>query len=225
MRVLLVEDDPLLGDGICAGLEQFGYTVDWVKDGLEAEQAMVTEALDLMVLDLTLPGQDGLVLLQKLRQSGSDLPVLILTARDAIEDRIAGLDRGADDYLIKPFDLDELAARLRAISRRRSGRATPQLKYRDIILDPASHTVTVSRETVSCTTREFAILEALLTHIGRVLTKEQLEKALYGWDEGVESNTIEVYIHHLRRKFGKSLIKTVRGVGYIIPSSESSNEK
>ncbi len=225
MRVLLVEDDPLLGDGVCTGLEQFGYTVDWVQDGFGAEQAMYEDSINMMVLDLGLPGQDGLEVLQKLRRSGSDLPVLVLSARDTVEDRVTGLDHGADDYLVKPFDLDELGARLRAISRRRNGRATLLLEYQDIALDPAACTVTQDGENVSCTTREFAILETLLNQAGRVLTRERLEEVLYGWDEGVESNAIEVYIHHLRRKFGKSLIKTVRGVGYIIPSPESSNEK
>ena len=171
----------------------------------------------MMVLDLGLPGQDGLEVLQKLRRSGSDLPVLVLSARDTVEDRVAGLDHGADDYLVKPFDLDELGARLRAISRRRNGRATLLLEYQDIALDPAACTVTQDGENVSCTTREFAILETLLSQTGRVLTRERLEEVLYGWDEGVESNAIEVYIHHLRKKFGKSLIRTVRGVGYIIP--------
>lgn len=220
MRVLLVEDDPLLGDGICAGLEQMGYTVDWVRDGISAEQAMMEEALDIMILDISLPGQDGLTVLNKLRSRGGILPVLILTARDTVEDRVAGLDGGADDYLVKPFDLDELAARLRAMLRRNSGRAAPLLTYGDITLDPAARTVSLDGEGISCTTREFAILEALLSNCGWVLSRQRLEEALYGWEDGVESNAVEVYIHHLRKKLGKSLIKTVRGVGYLIPRQQ-----
>ncbi|MEJ1297787.1 MAG: response regulator [Candidatus Sedimenticola sp. (ex Thyasira tokunagai)] len=220
MRVLLVEDDPLLGDGIAVGLEQLGYTVDWVQDGNQAEHALQDEAFDLTVLDIGLPGQDGLTLLKKVRSSGSDLPVLLLTARDGIQDRVAGLDAGADDYLVKPFDLDELSARLRAISRRRGGRAVSQITYGDILLDPAAHTVMLSGDDVVCTTHEFAIIEALLSNCGRVLSRQRLEEALYGWDDGVESNAIEVYIHHLRKKLGKTLIRTVRGVGYMIPREQ-----
>ncbi|MES9858955.1 MAG: response regulator [Sedimenticola sp.] len=217
MRVLLVEDDPLLGDGIVVGLEQLGYAVDWVQDGNQAESAMRDETFDLTVLDIGLPGQDGLTLLRKVRGSGSDLPVLLLTARDGIRDRVAGLDAGADDYLVKPFDLDELAARLRAISRRREGRAISQVTYGELVLDPAARTVILNGDDVVCTTHEFAILEALLLNCGRVLSRPRLEEALYGWDDGVESNAIEVYIHHLRKKLGKTLIRTVRGVGYIMP--------
>jgi len=223
MRVLLVEDDGLLGDGMCAGLQQMGYTVDWVQDGLAAEAAMYEESIDLMVLDLGLPKQDGLTVLRKLRDKGSDLPVLILTARDSVEDRVAGLDAGADDYLVKPFNLDELAARLRAISRRREGRAVPTIVHGELQLNPASLDVTFRGKPVDLTTREFAILEALLTRCGQVLTRERIEEVLYGWDEGVESNAIEVYIHHLRKKFGKDLIKTIRGVGYIIPKPGEGN--
>jgi len=221
MRLLLVEDDPLLGDGIRMGLEQSGFTVDWVKDGISAEHAISTDNFDLMLLDLGLPRQDGLTLLKKLRKAGNELSVLVVTARDTVEDRITGLDYGADDYVIKPFDLDELAARVRAIIRRRSGRATPVLKYGNIMLDPAARSVTQDSIPIACTTHEFAILETLLTQAGRVLTRERLEDVVYGWDEGVESNTIEVHIHHLRKKLGKPLIQTIRGVGYIIQKSES----
>ncbi|HEC15742.1 MAG TPA: response regulator [Sedimenticola sp.] len=219
MRLLLVEDDPLLGDGIRMGLEQSGFTVDWVRDGVSAGHAITSDDFDLMLLDLGLPRQDGLTLLKKLRKAGKELPVLVVTARDAVEDRVTGLDCGADDYVVKPFDLDELAARVRAITRRRSGRATPLLRHGDIILNPAARSVTRNGDPVPCTTHEFAILEALLTQAGRVLTRERLEDVVYGWAESVESNTIEVHIHHLRKKLGKDLIQTVRGVGYIIPKS------
>ena len=205
MRLLLVEDDILLGDGIRTGLEQSGFTVDWIHDGISAEHAVNENKFDLMVLDLGLPGQDGMTVLQKLRGAGHELPVLILTARDTVEDKITGLDCGADDYLIKPFDLDELAARLRALSRRQNGRASPQLQYGDILLDPAARLVTLGGSAVSCTAHEYAILEILLNHMGRVLTRERLQESLYGWDSGAESNAIEVYIHHLRKKLGKNL--------------------
>ncbi|MCW8948281.1 MAG: response regulator [Sedimenticola sp.] len=217
MRVLLVEDDHLLGDGLSAGLMQMGYTVDWIMDGIKAEDALQDKTLDLLILDISLPGQDGLSLLRKIRQQGNNIPVLLLTARDGLNDRIIGLDSGADDYLIKPFDLEELAARLRAISRRKGGRSTPLLSYGDITLDPAGRTVERQGEPISCTSREYAILEALLMNPGQILTRQRLEEALYGWDDGVESNAIEVYIHHLRRKLGKSIIQTIRGVGYKIP--------
>ncbi|WP_428606081.1 response regulator [Sedimenticola sp.] len=217
MRVLLVEDDPLLGDGLSVGLEQMGYTVDWISDGNQAEVALQDKTLDLVVLDISLPGQDGLTLLRKIRHQGNAIPVLLLTARDGLDDRIKGLDSGADDYLPKPFDLEELAARLRAISRRRVGRSTPLLRHGDITLDPAGRTVLLNNQPISCTAREYAILEALLMNSGQVLSRQRLEEALYGWDDGVESNAIEVYIHHLRKKLGKATIQTVRGVGYKIP--------
>jgi DNA-binding response OmpR family regulator len=217
MRVLLVEDDPLLGDGVQVGLQQVGHTVDWVRDGVAAEQALATGDFDLVVLDLGLPRQDGLTVLRKLRRGGSGLPVLVLTARDTVADRVAGLDAGADDYLVKPFELEELAARLRAIARRGGGRSTPEIRYGDLVLDPAGRSVTLAGRPVDLTARELAILEALLTSAGRVLSRERLEAALYGWDEGVESNAIEVYVHHLRRKLGRDLIRTVRGLGYLVP--------
>lgn len=217
MRLLLVEDDPLLGDGIQIGLTQIGYTVDWLRDGLAARQALEQERFDLAVLDLGLPGMDGISLLRWLRGRGDATPVLILTARDRVEDRVSGLDTGADDYLVKPFSLDELAARLRAIQRRHGGRASPTIRYRDIELDPASKQVTQNGVPVELTFREFTILEALLATTGKVLSRERIESLLYGWEEGVESNTIEVHVHHLRRKLGKELIRTMRGVGYLIP--------
>lgn len=217
MRILLAEDDPLLGEGLSSGLRQLGYTVDWVRDGIAAEQAMMAEGLDALVLDLGLPRQDGLTLLRKLRQSDRDLPVLVLTARDTVDDRITGLDQGADDYVVKPFDLMEVAARLRAIMRRREGRAHPVIRYGELVVDPAARTVTLRGEPVNISGNEFSVLESLLSHAGRILSREQLEETLYGWDEGVESNAMEVYIHHLRKKLGKELIQTVRGVGYTIP--------
>ncbi|PLX63596.1 response regulator [Sedimenticola selenatireducens] len=223
MRVLLVEDDQLLGDGLSVGLEQMGYTVDWITDGNQAEAALQDNALDLVILDISLPGQDGLTLLRRIRQQNNPIPVLLLTARDSLNDRVLGLDSGADDYLPKPFDLEELAARLRAISRRRAGRGSPLLRHGAITLDPAGRTVHLNDQPVTCTSREYAILEALLIHSGQVLSRQRLEEALYGWDDGVESNAIEVYIHHLRKKLGKSTIQTIRGMGYKIPKQADGN--
>ncbi|MES9812707.1 MAG: response regulator [Candidatus Thiodiazotropha sp.] len=216
MRILLAEDDRYLGEGLALGLKQLGHTVDWVMDGMAAEQALSTENLDVLILDLGLPRQDGLHVLQKLRKQGKDLPVLVLTARDAVEQRIEGLDSGADDYVVKPFDLLEVNARLRAITRRREGRSASVITYGDLVLDPAAHSLAKAGEEIMLGASEFAVLESLLTHQGRILSRQVLEEALYGWDEGVESNAVEVYIHHLRKKLGKDLIRTVRGVGYTI---------
>jgi DNA-binding response OmpR family regulator len=216
MRILLAEDDKYLGEGLTMGLRQLGHTVDWVMDGMAAEQALSTENLDALILDLGLPRQDGLHVLEKLRKQGKDLPVLVLTARDTVENRIEGLDLGADDYVVKPFDLLEVNARLRAITRRREGRVATVITYDDLVLDPAAHSLTKAGEEIMLGASEFAILESLLTQQGRILSRQVLEETLYGWDEGVESNAIEVYIHHLRKKLGKDLIKTVRGVGYTI---------
>ncbi|OGT88833.1 MAG: DNA-binding response regulator [Gammaproteobacteria bacterium RIFOXYA12_FULL_61_12] len=220
MRVLLVEDDELLGSAVQAGLVQAGYTVDWVHDGVDAAQSLTFDGHDLLVLDLGLPRKDGLTVLRELRQRGSDLPVLILTARDAVEDRVRGLDLGADDYLIKPFDLDELTARLRAIGRRRAGRSSLSIRHGNLEFDPAARNLTLDGEAVPLHAKAIAILEALLECRGRALTREQLEQMLYGWGEGVESNTVEVYIHHLRKQLGKELIHTIRGVGYMIPKEK-----
>lgn len=217
MRVLLVEDDALLGDGIKAGLEQSGFTVDWLRDGVAAATALASDRFDALILDLGLPRLDGMAVLRGLRRADSDLPVLVLTARDTVADRVAGLDAGADDYLVKPFDLEELAARLRAIMRRRAGRAAPLIRHGDLALDPATRMIRLAGEPVELGTREFAILQALLENTGQVLSRERLEESLYGWNEGVESNAIEVFVHHLRRKLGRELIRTVRGVGYYIP--------
>jgi DNA-binding response OmpR family regulator len=217
MRLLLVEDDPLLGDGIQAGLRQAGFTVDWVQDGRAAETALHTEDFSALILDLGLPGElDGMALLARLRSRKLALPVLILTARDTVADKLAGLDGGADDYLVKPFDLDELAARLRALIRRSHGRQSALLTHAGVTLDPASRKVGIDGQVVELSAREFALLEALLENSGRVLARSQLERLIYGWNEEPESNAVEVHIHHLRRKLGSELIRTVRGVGYTI---------
>ncbi|OHC71362.1 MAG: DNA-binding response regulator [Rhodocyclales bacterium GWA2_65_20] len=217
MRILLVEDDPLLGDGLAAGLRQAGFAVDWLKDGESAVAALQSERFDLAVLDLGLPKLSGMEVLTRLRAHGSALPVLILTARDATTDKISGLDGGADDYLVKPVDLDELAARIRALLRRAAGRAEPELRHGAIVLDPAGHRVEHDGRPVELSAREFAVLHALLANAGRVMTRGQLEQSIYGWNEEPDSNALEVHIHHLRRKFGSDLIKTLRGVGYTIP--------
>jgi two-component system OmpR family response regulator/two-component system response regulator QseB len=214
MRILLVEDDRLLGDGLQAGLTQAGYAVDWLRDGEAAVAALSTETFAAVVLDLGLPKRDGLSVLQWLRGRHDATPVLILTARDQLEDRVRGLDLGADDYVLKPFDLDEVAARLRALVRRAHGRPEPVLTMGEIALNPAARTVTRSGQTVDLTPREFDLLHLLLQNADRVLTRRALEEQLYTWNEAVDSNALEVHIHHLRRKLGSELIRTVRGVGY-----------
>lgn len=217
MRLLLVEDDSLLGDGIQAGLGQAGFAVDWVRDGVAGELALKTEPYTAIILDLGLPRLTGLELLERLRVAGNRVPVLILTARDAIIDRIKGLDGGADDYLVKPFDLNELAARLRALIRRAQGQPAPIIRIGALALEAASHQVTFQGHPVDLSAREFALLHALMLNAGRVLSREQLERQLYAWGEEVESNAIEVHIHHLRRKLQPELIRTIRGVGYLLP--------
>ncbi len=216
MRLLLVEDDPLLGDGLRVGLRQAGYAVDWVEDGQTAKFSLQSENYDLAVLDLGLPKISGLELLKWLRAQAMTLPVLVLTARDTVPDRVTGLDAGADDYLIKPFDLDELIARLRALSRRSGGQASPLLLHGGVELDPAARQVRKNGQTVELSAREFTLLHELMLHAGRVQSREQLEERLYGWGEEVESNSIEVHIHHLRKKLGNTLIRTLRGIGYVI---------
>ncbi|QRY79618.1 response regulator [Pseudomonas sp. PDNC002] len=223
MRILLAEDDQLLGDGIRAGLGLEGDTVDWVNDGVAAEQALETDEFDLLVLDLGLPRKDGLEVLRSLRRRGDLTPVLILTARDKVADRVAGLDAGADDYLTKPFDLDELLARVRALTRRHTGRAAPLLQHGELVLDPATHQVSLSGAPVELAPREYALLRLLLEQRGKVLSRARLVEALYGWDGDLESNAIEVHIHHLRRKLGNSLIRTVRGIGYGIDRLEGAS--
>lgn len=217
MRILLIEDDTLLGDGIRVGLMQAHYAIDWVTNGEAGELFLKTEHYDALILDLTLPKKDGLILLKELRARKETLPVLILTARDTTQDKVIGLDSGADDYLVKPFDLDELLARLRALLRRRNGRATPCIEYGTLRLDPAAHTVTSEGQLIVLSPREFAILQTLLENMGRVLSRSRLEECLYSGNEMVESNAVEVHIHHLRKKLGKELISTMRGVGYMVP--------
>lgn len=220
MRILLVEDDELLGDGLLTGLQQHNYTVDWVKDGISAEQALDYEAFDVMVLDLGLPRRSGLEVLENIRNKGKELPVLILTAREAVDDKIRGLDSGADDYMVKPCDLDELAARVRALHRRKTGTATPSLVHGKLVLEPSSHNATFDGETLTLPRREFALLEKLLENIGKIVSREQLLQTLYGWAE-IDSNTLEVHIHNIRKKLPKNYIRTIRGVGYMIEKSKN----
>ncbi|MCP5286853.1 MAG: response regulator [Burkholderiaceae bacterium] len=216
MRILLAEDDPLLGDALRAGLRQAGCQVDWVRDGEAAERELRAEPYAAAVLDLGLPRRDGLDVLAAVRRAGVRLPVLVLTARDAVPDRIRGLDLGADDYVLKPVDLDELAARLRALVRRAHGQADARLQAGGVVLDPATRQVSLDGAPVSLSTREFDLLQALMLDAGRLLSREQLEQRLYGWGTEVESNAVEVHVHHLRRKLGPTLIQTVRGVGYVL---------
>lgn len=216
MRILLVEDDGLLGDGIAAGLKQAGLTVDWARDGRAAQLALDTTQYELVVLDLGLPRMTGTELLQYLRRKGNDTPVLILTARDTVRDRVAGLEAGADDYLVKPFDLAELIARIRALLRRAHGRGITAIRYGDLVLMPDSQSVTRGDQHIPLSARECAILTDLLEHRGIALSRARLEESLYGWNEEVESNAVEVHIHNLRKKLGSALIKTIRGVGYLI---------
>lgn len=221
MRVLLVEDDELLGDGAKTGLIQYGYAVDWMKDGVSADHALQSECFDAVVLDLGLPQMSGLDVLKHLRRRQDKVPVLILTAWDSIQDRIKGLDAGADDYLVKPFDLEELCARLRALQRRASNRANPTISYKGIVLDPASHSVTFNNEPISLPRREFSLLQKLLENEGRALSREALNQSIYSWDEDVDSNTLEVHVHNLRKKFGAKFIRTIRGVGYMLEKATS----
>lgn len=216
MRLLLIEDDTALGEGIHLALTREGYTIDWLKDGASALHTLMSETFDLAILDLGLPRLDGLTVLKRLRDSGSILPVLILTARDATEDRIAGLDAGADDYLIKPFDVSELKARLRALLRRSAGRARLLIEHAGVCLDPGSQQVTYHQVPVALTPKEYQLLYELLSPPGRIMTRDRLTQLLYGWNEEAESNTLEVHIHNLRKKFSSDLIRTVRGVGYLV---------
>jgi DNA-binding response OmpR family regulator len=214
VRILLAEDDALLGDGIRAGLKLANYAVDWVQDGRLADAALRDHAYDACVLDLGLPGLDGLQVLRALRDRGSAMPVLVLTARGSSAQKVTGLDLGADDYLVKPFDLDELHARLRALLRRAAGQASPKLKHGALTLDPASKEVTLRGQPVALSAREFALLQDLMTHPTHVRSRDQLEESLYAWGEEAGSNTVEVYIHHLRKKLGSQAIQTLRGLGY-----------
>ena len=216
MRILLVEDDALLGDALEAGLKQAGHAVDWVRDGISADTALATEDYAAVVLDLGLPRKDGIDVLRGLRAKKRSLPVLILTARDTVEDRIKGLDAGADDYLVKPFDLGELNARLRALLRRAGGQPAPVLTAAGLSLDPATRSVLAQGREVELSAKEYALLLALMQHPGRALSRAQLEQHLYAWGEEIGSNAVEVYIHHLRRKLDAEAIRTLRGIGYVI---------
>lgn len=219
MRVLLAEDDPLVGEAVRVALRHEGYNVDWTRDGDEAALAAELHEYGLVVLDLGLPGRDGLSVLRELRRRRQTVPVLILTARDDLASRVDGLDAGADDYLVKPFDIAELLARLRALRRRSVGEAGPMLQVGDIEIEPAARAVRVGGTPVDLSPREYALLLNLAEHAGRVRTRSQLESALYGWNDELGSNAIEVHIHHLRRKIGRAHVQTVRGVGYTMPRS------
>ena len=220
MRLLLAEDDALLGDGLQAGLRQAGFQVDWARDGVAAEHALAGGTYAALVLDLGLPRRSGEELLARLRAKGARLPVLILTARDGVGDRVRGLDAGADDYLVKPADLQELAARLRALVRRARGEASPRLRAGAVELDPATREVTLQGARVLLQPREFALLHELMLNAGRALSRQQLEERLYAWGEEIGSNAVEVHVHHLRRKLGPDVVRTVRGVGYLVARDE-----
>ncbi len=221
MRILIVEDDPMLGDGLQRGLKLKGHAVDWFATGAEADRAIADMQYDAVVLDLGLPDDDGVALLARWRQQGRQTPVLMLTARDAISSRIGGLDAGADDYLIKPVDLDELAARLRAVTRRSAGMPEPVWHHGALTYQPAARQATWKGQPVDLTAREAMLLELLLAHPSRVLTREFLREKLYAWEQGAESNTLEVHIHHLRRKIHPGIVRTLRGAGYTLGTPEA----
>jgi two-component system response regulator QseB len=217
MRILLVEDDLMVGEAVRKGLRQDGFAIDWVQDGKAAELALGQEEYALVLLDLGLPQKNGLAVLQTLRADGNTIPVLITTARDAVADRVAGLDAGADDYLIKPYDLEELSARMRALLRRQSGRADSLIQVREVTLNTSTHEVFLHGQPVNLSAREFALLRAFLDRPGVVLSRAQLEEKLYGWEDSIDSNAVEVHIHALRKKLGSDFIKNVRGIGYLVP--------
>ena len=217
MRLLLVEDDQMIGEAVLDLLRAEHYAVDWVKDGEMAGTALQTAPYDLVLLDLGLPRRDGLAVLRDMRQRHDRTPVLIATARDSVPDRIAGLDAGADDYVLKPYDLDELLARIRALLRRAAGRAEPVYEHQGVSINPATREVLADGQPVVLSAREWAVLEPLLARPGLVLSRAQLEEKLYGWKDGISSNAVEVYVHGLRKKLGASLIQNVRGVGYMVP--------
>lgn len=216
MRILLVEDDALLGDGVCAGLRRDDNSVDWVKNGETALTAIAQTQYDCVILDIGLPKMSGLDVLQHVRESNNSVPVLILTAQDEISDRVNGLDAGADDYLVKPFEFAELCARLRALTRRTRGKASETIQYKNISINTTAHTAEYDNKPVELSLREYTLLIEMITNQGRVLSRHHLEQKLYSWGDEIESNTIEVYIHHLRKKLYTDLIKTVRGIGYIV---------
>ena len=216
LRILVVEDDLSLADGLVTALKREGYTVDLLHDGIHALEALANEVFDLVVLDLGLPRLDGLAVLKQLRSNKNAVPVLILTARDALEDRVAGLDLGADDYLVKPFDVTELKARARALLRRSYGRAISEIHYKGLVLYPSSHKVTFKEKDVNLTRREYSLLHELVSQPGHVFTRDVLQQLMYGWGDDVESNALEVHIHHLRKKLFPELIRTIRGIGYVV---------
>jgi len=216
MRILVVEDDPLIGDGLKMGLGQLGFVVDWFRQGREGLSALSAAPFDAVVLDLGLPGMDGMDILAAWRQAGQDVPVLVLTARDTLDERLQGLDAGADDYLVKPFALSEVAARLRALIRRRHGQSVSRLVHGAVSFDPVARTAWLDDKALELTARELALLELLLSSKGRVLSRELIEEKLYGWGQELESNAVEVYVHHLRKKLGAGFIRTQRGVGYAL---------
>ena len=220
MRILLVEDDAQLGKAVQTGLAQQGHAVDWIRDGVAGEAAALTGDYAAVLLDIGLPHKNGMQVLASLRRKGYAQPVLILTARDRIPDRVLGLDAGADDFIVKPFDLEELGARLRAAARRATGRAHGDIVHADLRIDPAARLVTQRGQVIALTAREYALLMRLLEHRGRVQSRSQLQEALYSWSDEIESNTVEVHVHHLRRKLGRDLIRTVHGHGYMIPGTE-----
>ncbi|HEV3020721.1 MAG TPA: response regulator transcription factor [Burkholderiaceae bacterium] len=222
MRILLIEDDRMIGESIRAALRQDGSAVDWVRDGRSAESTLGTEQFDLVLLDLGLPQRDGVEILRALRSRRDQTPVIVLTARDALQDRVNVLDAGADDYLVKPFELEELAARIRAVTRRKAGRAEPAIEIGEVRLDPSMRQVTRAGETVALSGREYAVLEALMMRPGAILSRAQLEDRLYGWGDAIESNAVSVYVHQLRRKLGNDFIRNVRGVGYYVSRPEAS---
>jgi DNA-binding response OmpR family regulator len=217
MRILLVEDDPMIGDSVRTSLRHDGYAVDWVRNGRLADTALSSERFDLVLLDLGLPGEDGITVMRRLRAQKNTTPVIVITARDSVEDRIRGLDAGADDYVVKPFDLDELAARIRSALRRSAGHPEPEIEILGVRINPATKEVTRDGQPVVLSAREYAIVEALMLRPGIILSRAQLEQRMYGWGEEIESNTVEVYIHSVRRKLGTDFIRNVRGVGYFIP--------
>ncbi len=223
MRVLLVEDDAMIGESVKASLMRDNYIVDWVRDGRMVETAVSTEHFDLVLLDLGLPGKHGLEILENIRQKKNSVPVIVVTARDAVDDRIRGLDAGADDYVMKPFEMEELSARIRSALRRSSGRAEPDITLEGIRLSPASRQIWRDDEPVYLSGKEYAVVEALMLRPGNILSKAQLEERMYGWGDEVESNALEVHIHSIRRKLGSEFIKNVRGVGYFIPKPKCSS--
>jgi DNA-binding response OmpR family regulator len=219
MRLLLVEDDPMIGSALERGLRRDGHSVDWVQDGAAAESAARGAEFDAILLDLGLPRQSGLVVLEHLRKAKNATPVIIITARDAVDERVQGLDLGADDYLVKPFDFDELAARIRAVTRRRFGAAQPELSFEGLRVNTATHEVVNGDEPVAVSAREYAVLEALIERPRAVVSRRKLEERLYAWDKSIASNAVEVHIHNLRRKLGSDRIRTVRGIGYTLARS------